>query len=827
MRHFGRVPYLQYPGSMKALSNNIFISIILFTLPITTSSQAPVDLYDSNNPLSYPKTYLHTDREVYFIGDSIWFKAYYLDGLTQKFFPGDFSLYTELFDDRGRTVDSQVLILEKGQSTGKIEIPDSIHPGNYLLRAFTDYQRSIGEEVFFHKKLKITSVENRMDEALSESEEPPADIDVAFLPEGGILLPGQKNCVGIKAVDNRGVGISIKGEIVDGNGEIVSFFSTEYKGMGVVQFHPEHGKRYYARIQGFPEFDYTFDDLAKEGIKIEYSDESNDNLTFKITTNSEIFLGKTYYFAILHRGRVLFNQKFVQKAWDLPLRIQKAALSGGINRFVLMDEQFKPISERLYFSDNFQLNEIQIISDQDAYQQRSKVQLELLDDDEYWEAGSSNLSVAVIDAHALTVNGPKHNIQSWLLFDSELKGSIESPAHFFVNDDYFSSREKLNLLMLTHGWSTYIWTTLAENPPVPVSSLSEGMTLKGTVKHAFTKKPIPKGDVELNIYSEGGFVNAVNKTDRGGKFVFDNIVFSDTASVFIQGRNKKGKLYTELEIEPFFSPNPKLQKQYFPKNDSKRSYSSGLYEQQYYSDLDLKNFVLENGSILLEEVSITKKKDTGDGHFRMYAKPYNSLKITERDYGYRNVGDYLQGRVSGVMVVGNQILIRGIGSFSYSPPLFLLDGTPHEDQDVVMNIPMADIDIIEVLKNPHELGVFGTRAGSGVISVFTKRGGGNNWRAKYVQGTISTSLMGYSSYKEFYSPKYTPVNKSSARPDHRLTLHWEPVIFTKDGKATITFFTSDDAAKYKVIVEGITAEGRICFGIGDLIVEQVEKLGHE
>jgi len=810
---------------MIAPSKHFLILIILFSLSIALSSQPPVNLDDSNITFSYPKTYLHTDREVYFIGDSIWFKAYYLDGLTQKFFQGDFSLYTELFDDRGRAIDSQTLILENGQSAGKIEIPDSLSPGNYLLRAFTDYQRSIGEETFFHKKLKITSVENRMDEALSQAEGLSDDIEVAFLPEGGILLVGQRNNVGIKAIDNKGVGISLTGEIVDEKGELVSSFVTKYKGMGIVQFHPENGKEYYAKIQGFPEFEYKFDDIVEEGIKIEYTDESGDNLVFKITTNSEVFMGRTFHFAILHKGRVLFSQKFDQKSRDLPLRIQKAALSGGINRFVLMDEQFKPISERLCFSDNIELNDIQIIPNQDTYQPRSKVQLEILDEEERAEIGTSNLSVAVIDAYALGVNGPKHNILSSLLIDSELKGNIECPAHFLVDDDYYSSKEKLNLLMLTHGWSTYVWTTLVENPPIPLSSLAEGITLKGTVKHAFTKKPISKGDVTLNIYSKENFVGAECKTDRHGRFVFDNIVFLDSAAIFIQGRNKKGKLYTELEIEPFFSSNPKLPELYLPKYDSKRSYSSGLYEQQYYSDLDLKNFVLENGSILLEEVSITKKRDTGDGHFRMYAKPYNSLKITERDYGYRNVLDYLQGRVSGVTVIGNQILMRGLGSFSYAPPLFLLDGTPYEDQEIITSIPMADVDVVEVLKNPHEVAIFGSRAGNGVISVFTKRGGEKNWGAIYVQGTISKTLMGYSSYKECYSPKYTPENKSSTRPDHRLTLHWEPIIFTKDGIATISFFTSDDPARYKILVEGITTNGRICLGTGDLIVEQEDRQG--
>lgn len=815
MRFKGRVLPL-HPKNMRAPTT--FISIVLLSIPVLLFSQPPENWLKNSDPPLYPKVYLHTDREVYFPGDSIWFKAYYLDGQTQKLFPGDYSLYADLLDESGRSIQSQVMLLEDGQSAGKIEIPDTLLPGNYLIRAFTDVQRSIGEDAFFHKTLKVTSVESSMEKATPQDEGQLPEIDVAFLPEGGFILAGQMNCVAVKAVDNKGVGISLQGEIIDGTAEVVTQFNTQYKGMGSFQFSPREGTSYHVRINGYPGFEYTFDNVVNEGIKIEYSGESKDNLLFNVTTNSESFLGKSYYFAILHRGRVLYYQDFIQKSEDFPLKINHDALAAGINRFVLLDEQFTPISERLYFSNNIEINDIQILPDQKEYQLRSKVRIELFNEEDLGDLAISNLSVAVVDAYSLGVLGPRQNILSWFLLDSELKGSIESPAHFFKDDDYLSSKEKLNLLMLTHGWSRYIWTSLAENPPAPVLDLSEGFSLEGSVKHALTKRPIPKGDVELKIYTNDNFLSAETKTDREGRFSFDNVVFTDTAAVFIQGRNKKGNLYTVVDLDSLFMQTPKLSDLYLPKNESQVGYSTRLYEQQYYSDLDLKNFVLENGSILLEEVSITKKRDTGDGHFRMYPKPYNSLKITNKDYGYRNVGDYLQGRVSGVMVYGNIIMMRGIGSFKPGPPLFLLDGTPTEGENI-MSIPMADIDIVEVLKTPGEVGIFGVNAGNGVISVFTKRGGSSG-AGKYIQGTISKKLTGYSTYKEFYSPRYTPDNKTAERPDHRLTLYWNPAITTDQGKATVSFFTSDDNARYKILVEGITQTGEICLGISEFKVRR-------
>jgi len=168
--------------------------------------------------------------------------------------------------------------------------------------------------------------------------------------------------------------------------------------------------------------------------------------------------------------------------------------------------------------------------------------------------------------------------------------------------------------------------------------------------------------------------------------------------------------------------------------------------------------------------------------------------------------------------MGDRILIRGQGSFQPSAPLFLIDGA-EVPEDIIMSIPMSDIDLVEVLKNPGELGIFGVRGGSGVISVFTK-----SWEERHINpyspGTISERIAGYSSCREFYSPKYTPENISSEKPDHRITLYWNPNVITEHGKASVSFFTSDDLSYYKVFVEGVTDNGRICLGTAEFTVDK-------
>ncbi|MBA7513004.1 hypothetical protein ES705_05013 [subsurface metagenome] len=239
-----------------------------------------------------------------------------------------------------------------------------------------------------------------------------------------------------------------------------------------------------------------------------------------------------------------------------------------------------------------------------------------------------------------------------------------------------------------------------------------------------------------------------------------------------------------------------------------------LYQQQYFNELAMRDFILKSGSILLDEVKVIgQKPEKEDRHFRIYSKPRTSYKLTNRDLGYQNVFEYLQTRDIG-LVGGAISFIGGSGV------MCLLDGNP-VPKEVLMNIPMSDIDVVDLLKHYSigEIAIFGTRGAGGIVSVFTKKGGGEYYDP-YTPGTIAEKIVGYSSYREFYSPKYTPGNIDSEKPDHRITLYWNPDIITENGKASISFFTSDDISRYKIFVEGITQIGEICLGISEFVVSK-------
>jgi len=696
---------------MKIPTITSLITLLFILYQSLAYTQQTENWLGKNESIPYAKLYLHTDREFYFRDDSIWFKGYYLNAQTQYFIPGIFSMYVDLIDKEGKIIQNQIWPLIDGVAAGNMFIPDSTEPGNYMLRAFTDFQKGFGETSFFYKILKISKLKNSLvlakDNPTVEEKRIPKT-DIAFLPEGGFLLANQVNIVGVKALDINGKGISIQGKVLDSQGKQAAQFKTEFKGMGLFVFKPQAGEVYKVKIDGHPDYHFEFRNITEDGIKIEFIMKTKDLFLFHVITNSKLFQGKNYYFAIMNRGQVLFYKKFIQNGKETKLRIDQAILQPGINRFVLLDEKLKPISERLFFSENYKTNNIQISLNKNEFSTRSKVQLELFDKKEFSDATYSNLSVAVVNDYAVNDNGPALNILSWLLLDSELKGNIESPSDFFVDDINLTSARKLNLLMLTQGWSNYLWNALPKKDPALEFKDIEGISINGRVRRTIGKKPVKNREVFLNISKENYFYSAKKRIDETGGFSFDSIFFTDTAWVFLQARNRKGHLSTIVLLDPVFEKSPGISKQYLPKK-AITDVPVKLYDQQYFSERAMKDFILKSGSVLLDEIIIPgQQKEKSDGHFRIYSKPKESFKITHMDLAYRNIFDYLQGRVAGVMIVGNSITIHGPGSFGPTKPLFLLNGIGVEEE-VVRDIPMNDIDIVEVLKRPGDMAIFGTR----------------------------------------------------------------------------------------------------------------------
>jgi TonB-dependent SusC/RagA subfamily outer membrane receptor len=98
----------------------------------------------------------------------------------------------------------------------------------------------------------------------------------------------------------------------------------------------------------------------------------------------------------------------------------------------------------------------------------------------------------------------------------------------------------------------------------------------------------------------------------------------------------------------------------------------------------------------------------------------STVQVKENEMqSYRDIYDYLEGRVAGVEVTNDKrIIVRGINTVNgSSDPLILVDGQEWQD---ISSLNPNDIKSIDVLKG-SATAIYGVRGSNGVILITTKK----------------------------------------------------------------------------------------------------------
>ncbi|MEE4286485.1 MAG: TonB-dependent receptor plug domain-containing protein [Mariniphaga sp.] len=137
---------------------------------------------------------------------------------------------------------------------------------------------------------------------------------------------------------------------------------------------------------------------------------------------------------------------------------------------------------------------------------------------------------------------------------------------------------------------------------------------------------------------------------------------------------------------------------------------------------------LEHGDSLLLDLKFKNTKKnfeiaTKNGYINEKDLNYAIQRLEAgSDYStYSNILEAIQGRVSGVSISGNSIIIRGntsIGSGSI-PALLIVDGTIVEFP-VFVSIPPLEVKSIKVIKDAAASSLYGSQGMGGVVVVKTK-----------------------------------------------------------------------------------------------------------
>lgn len=737
----------------------------------------------------YPqqKAYLHLDNVSYHAGEKIWYKAYLVDARTHRADTISKILIVELVNSFGVSSMIQMVKLDRGFANGDFLLPDTIPEGLYQLRAYTNWMRNFDQEYFFQREINIWNPEQTLklyrDDKLAnkrhkkKSMRRSKKIDIQFFPEGGYLVNGLESKVGFKAINELGLGFDFEGNIFDDKKKIVCPIKSMHLGMGAFSFVPEAGRKYHAEVLTANGKDYRFKlpETRSSGYVLSVLKNGDKQLKLRIAST----LSDPMVMVACHiRGNIIYKGQVQLANGGKTLDIPLDDAPSGILHITLFNDQREPICERLVFIRSEDRLRIAVLKQKSTFKPREKVDINLLVMDQQNNPVAGNFSLAVSDRDLVNNAADfQSGIITNLLLSSDLAGRIEKPDYYF-DDNNQDADEALDYLLMTQGWRRFNWDDVMNENLLGIAyPIQKNISVSGRITKELFDRPLKDLPVTLTVVSEFNDVY-VTRTDNRGQYVFDLPDYEDTVQVEITARRKNGKKNLVIYID-----------------DNELPVTEQIFS-SYSRDMIVRG---TNRFKPPPEEEIDTMQVVSKG---IYRTPDYVLEVTDDMRTYGSVLDMIQGRIPGVQVTGNSVLIRGPSTFLGSnEPLYLIDNVP-VDVTAVQTMNPMDVERIEVLKGPSAA-IYGARGANGVIAIFTIRG------RFMIKGILKFDMLGFHRPREFYSPKYG-TRFDDLVEDYRTTLYWDPYIRTDStGMAKISFYCSDVRSSYHIVVEGISEEGKI------------------
>jgi hypothetical protein len=770
---------------------------------LSAVAQNPAELLDNWSARSpIEKIYLQFDRDNYVAGETVWFKSY----LYSDYQPDTIStsLYVELVNDSGIVLSRSIVPVLLGTSSGHLEIPVSATRANYIVRAYTPTQLNHDPGFIYKKQLAVFGKA-----AVQIPREKMTRLE--FFPEGGNLVSGLSQTIAFKATNEYGLPVQASGSIYNSKNEKIATFNSYHDGMGMFDLLSTVNEKYYAIADGETRR-YDLPEPAAKGIGLTIIPHPQGNF-FEIKQRKEDPAFQVAYMIGQMQHHVVFRQEFKNFKEQINGVINTKSLHSGILQVTFFNKDNQPLAERLCFVNNKEyIQQGELIADTISFgvKARNRISIQLKD------TVQGSFSVSVIDGAFQQNDRRADNIYSSLLLTGDLQGYIHQPSYYFSADND-SVQTSLDLVMMTNGWRRFKWMELAKQP-APGYRDRSFITLSGKVNLRDSKKTFASKPLLLMLMTADSTRRIqMISTDEQGNFKLDSMLFFGRSKVFVSDIRGKKSQYIDVNMSA-----DSLTRSYLLPAVLRPPYQpTVLQEQQVKLGIDLDE-ILKGEGLLMKGVTVkTKKRNLVQELDEKYAKGAFSGEanrildlVNNKDAEtYQNIFEYLRMNVPGLQVAGSigdyQIFYRQTvetGSSLGPIPMQLFLDEIETDASVISNIPAGQVAMVKVYSS--FVGAMGNGAG-GVLAVYTKKGSDMSDIMQYAADMIPYN--GYTVVKEYYEPDYKADPAAMSRPDHRVSLAWRPDVLINNinPKIPVTFYNSDRTRSYRIVVEGMTLDGKM------------------
>jgi hypothetical protein len=786
---------------MRQIIPAAFLFLFLSLQAAAQNIDSTIEKY--GNDYGQERAYLHYDKSTYAAGETIWYKAYLMNGI----FPADESktMYVDWTDDKGSLLSHTMIPIVYSTAGGQFDIPAEYSAKFIHVKAYTKWMLNFDSAFLYNKDIRILTKSSG-----AATQKNIAIPSIQFFPEGGDAIAGVTNKIAFKANDQWGRPVKIKGFIQNNSGVFVDSLRIIHDGMGYFFISPKKGESFTAKWKDTKGTEHTsaLPPVKPTGVSIQVSI-SGDKRTFVITAapESAAQFGTLHLIGTMYQHEVFKLTKDIAQG-DIKGTIPVKDLPSGILTITVFDDHWSPLAERITYINNQEYLFIpEMTVEHWGLNKRAKNEIQITVPDSL----PASFSVAVTDVDIDADSSD--NIISHLLLTGELKGQVYHPSYYFSSTSDSISRQ-LDLVMLTHGWRRFKWDDVAAGkfPGINYPKDTSYLTLSGKLYGALPSQLRDAGDIVLILKQKNGTNKMVSvPVKSNGTFNDPSLVLFDTTHIYYQLSKAKGLSdiavkFMEGRLPPLSYSSPANGFYYNLFTDT-----LGNYRHYLLADEATQLLKLYKGQVL-ETVTIKAKTKTpvqildekyASGLFSGGDSYQFDVLHDSRALGSLNIFTYLQGQVAGLQInsTSNPPSLQWRGG---SPQIYLdeMEATP----DMISSIPVSDVAYIKVMRPPF---MGSSNGANGAIAIYTRRG--DDIKQAPGKGLDNNTVTGYNAIREFYSPNYSSFNTDNDKRDIRTTLYWNSRVITthENNKVLLTFYNNDVSKSFRVVIEGMTKDGRL------------------
>ena len=587
------------------MKKSIF-SLLLFACTYFATAQERLDsiafrAMQVGQVMQQERVFLHFDNTAYYLGETMWFKAYISFGADNR--PSKLSkvLYVELVAPEGYVVETKKYkIGDDGCCFGEFKLNELLLSGYYEVRAYTRYMLNWGNSAIFSRVFAVFDkvnadnwdFKNMLDRRRGFKSNGKwisatlPEATLTFFPEGGNLVAGMESRVAYELRGEEGLFGEEKITVYEDDSPLLET-EPAHMGKGLFTFTPKKDAKYHAVVTMTnkkgkkKKHRFKLPEVEEEGLVMCVKEET-DSIIVQI--ESRFPETQELGFVVLHRGTMGYYKKFAAAGGFNSFTFAKDSLREGVNRAVIFADSVTPLAERQFFvmhdtlrpTDN---RTVKLNVTANGYSPHNvtlapheKVTIKVSRDDGRPITDESDLSLTVSDATGNQKTSYSHNLYTYLLLGSELKGYIPDAAQYFDHDNP-KRKEQLDLIMLTHGWTSYDWSKLTRTFIGDFQPVERGITIKGRfflksinndIGNLGEVRITPQKNVltRMDIAPNGKDVlTSAFRTDSTGSFVIQTDDFYGTRVASLKPQTamrQSGNIAYQFALDRYYSPGFRL-----------------------------------------------------------------------------------------------------------------------------------------------------------------------------------------------------------------------------------------------------------------------------